>query len=79
MMEGRRQTPAPTPYIPEVSAPLTTTPPRTIQCFDANGNLTYDEATYTRVVVTDDKRVITEINYLDAAGNPMPFAHAWQM
>ena len=50
-----------------------------VQYFDADGNATVDQAKVTRALVTVGGTIITELNYLDAAGNPTPHANAWQV
>ena len=52
---------------------------RCTQYFDVDDNPTHDEAAYTRAVVTEGGSVRTVLNYLDAEGNPIPFAHAWRV
>jgi hypothetical protein len=47
--------------------------------FDADGDPTDDGAECTRALITVGGRVITELNYLDAEGNPTPKADAWQV
>jgi YD repeat-containing protein len=49
---------------------------RELTTYDADGNATDDETAYSRAAVTEDGRVTTVLEYVDADGNPTPIASA---
>lgn len=59
-----------------VETPEPGKPRRELTTSDADGNPTDDERAYSRATVTEDGRVITELEYVDDDGNPTPFAAA---